>query len=91
MLETGLRDCAMYDTGREAGFLVAGAGVGAGFSETEYVDRCDEVLGGRIPEDGPEMLDLNPALDEGGLGRAFLTGDGFTEAEDLVGEGSADL
>jgi len=31
MLETGLRDCAMYETGREAGFLVAGAG----FSETE--------------------------------------------------------
>lgn len=87
MLETGLRDCAMYDTGREAGFLAAGAG----FSETEYVERCDEVLGGRIPEEGPEILDLNPELEEGGLGRAFLAGDGFTEAEDLVGEGSVVL
>jgi hypothetical protein len=31
MPETGLRDCAIYDTGREAGFLVAVVG----FSETE--------------------------------------------------------
>lgn len=89
MLETGLRDWAMYDTGREAGFLFAGAV--AGFSETEYVERCDEVLGGRIPEEGPEILDLNPELEEGGLGRAFLAGDGFSEAEDLVGEGNAVL
>lgn len=31
MVETGLRDCAMYDTGREIGFLA----VDAGFSEIE--------------------------------------------------------
>lgn len=33
MPDTGLRDCAMYDTGREAGFLVAVVVIG--FSETE--------------------------------------------------------
>lgn len=81
----------MYDTGREAGFLAAGAGAGADLPDTECVERRDEVLGGRMPEEGPEILDLKPALDEGGLGRAFLAGDGLTEAEDLVGEGSAVL
>jgi hypothetical protein len=44
-----------------------------------------------MPDEGPEILDLNPALDEGGLGSAFLAGDGFTKAEGLVGEGSAIL
>ena len=44
-----------------------------------------------MPDEGPEILDLKPALDEGGLGRAFLAGDGFTKAEGLEGEGSAVL
>jgi hypothetical protein len=42
-----------------------------------------------MPDEGPEILDLKPELDEGGLGRAFLAGDGLTKAEGLVGESSA--
>lgn len=44
-----------------------------------------------MPDEGPEMLDRKPLADEGGLGRAFLAGDGFTKAEGLEGEGNAGL
>jgi hypothetical protein len=45
-----------------------------------------------MPDEGPDILDLKPALDEGGLGSAFLAGDGgLTKAEGLVREGSAVL
>jgi hypothetical protein len=44
-----------------------------------------------MPDEGPDILDLKPDPDEGGLGRAFLAGDGFTKAEGLDGDGNADL
>lgn len=44
-----------------------------------------------MPDKGPDILDLKPDPDEGGLGRAFLAGEGFTKAEVLEGDGNADL
>lgn len=44
-----------------------------------------------MPDEDPDILDLKPDPDEGGLGRAFLAGEGFTKAEVLEGDGNAFL
>lgn len=76
----------MKEVGRDTGFLV----VEIDLSEREYVGRCDEVRGGRIPEEDPETLVLKEAV-EGGLGRVFFAGDGFTRPEGFEGDGKADF